>query len=420
MLPAVLRNRAFARLWAAQSITQFGSQLTYLALPMAAWHSTGSAMTFGAVFMASSAGIVLTMLVGGALADRFDRRRMMLLSDGSLFFIVGALGAAVVAERWVLVAVIAFLQSTVASLLRANEALRRDLLADDERMQGSALVLFSMNLTSVVAPVAGAALYVGVGFAPIVAIDLVTIAVSFILLLGVRDPRAGTRTTEYADVSVLRRTMSDIAAGTRVVAQDRWLRAQVPGNLVSGFANGVFLVAVVPWIDVTLGMSASMFGVIVATVGISGLVSSMVVTRIHSRLDPTRLIIIAGVGGVIASAAFVAPPHVPIIFIALFMFGAMNVAGSVGATTVRQRRFEGDLQGRLGSLEMVSGQVMGIVGMATAGILGDQFDPAVAIEVFGVGVALSCIGDILSTIVLVRDPIVAGDVAKDSDLAVSG
>lgn len=422
MLPAVLRNRRFARLWAAQSITQFGGQLLFLALPLAAWESTGSSISFGAVFMASSAGIVLTMLVGGALADRFDRQRMMLASDGAMFFIMAGLGLAVLAERWWLVAGLAFLQTTTASLLRAGEALRRDLLAEEERVQAAALGNLSLNATNLVAPLLGIAIFAAWGFLPILILDLTSTAVSFLLLLGVKDPRRGTGTGEAEPLrAVMRRVVVDVRDGALVVTRDRWLRAQLPGNLVSAFANGMFIVAVIPWIDETLGQPASMFGVVIAIVGASGLVTSLVVSRFHQRMDPASLIVIGGVVGAIAAMAFVVPPVLPIVIVALAMFGVTNVMLSIGATTIRQQRFSGNLQGRLGSLEMVSGQLLGLMGMGIAALLADHVDPSVSMAVFGIGVAIGCAGDVVAARVLRRDPVRASDlVATDSELAVSG
>src|SRR5690349_11054602 len=125
MLPTVLRkNRPYARLWSAQSISQFGGQATYLSLPLAAYDSTGSAAVFASTLMASSVGLLLTMLIGGALADRFDRQLMMLASDASMVLVVGTLGWSVVTEHWHTVVAMAFVQTTVASLLRSGEALR--------------------------------------------------------------------------------------------------------------------------------------------------------------------------------------------------------------------------------------------------------------------------------------------------------
>lgn len=420
MLPAALRNRAYARLFAAQSIAQFGGMLTYLSLPLAAYASTGSASTFAGIFMASNVGIMLTMLLGGAFADRFDRQRMMLASDAVGTLVIAALGFAVVTESWRLAAACAFVQTTVASLLRAGSALQRDIVPDEHRLQANAFTNVALNGSQLVAPIVGMAIFVQWGFLLIVVIDVATSLVSFALLLGVRDPRG--RATGRVDLRAdIRRTIGDVAAGARTVAGDRWLRRQIPGNVVSGLMNGMFLVIVIPWIDHALALPPSTFGVMLAVIGGSGVLAALVVARMGDAVTPATLITVGGVLGIVGSLVFVLPVPIAVLFGGLAVFGGCNVALMVGTATARHRRFPGHLQGRLASLEMVGGQLWNLVGMGVALLLVDRVAPAVLMSAFGIGVALGSVGDILAARMLVRDPLVADDsVAADAELAVSG
>jgi MFS family permease len=419
VLPVVLRNRPFARLWAAESITQFGGQLTYLSLPLAAYASTGSTTAFAGVFMASSLGIMLTMLVGGALADRFDRQRMMLASDLVMLVVIAALGVAVVSEAWLLAAVCAFAQTTAASLLKAGDALQRDIVADADRAQANALTTFALHTNPLAAPLLGMAVFLRWGFIPIIAFDLATTVASFFLLLGVRDPRRARQDVLGLRV-VARRVLADIHEGGRIVWGDRWLRRMLPGNVLNGLANGMFIVAVIPWIDHTLDLPPSTFGVMIAVIGASGLVASLVVTRIAARVTPARLIAIGSVLGIVGAMAFVVPLPIAVVYVGLVIFGGCNVAFQVGGATARQRRFRGDVQGRLGALQMVNGQACRLAGMALATWLAGVVDSGTLMASFGVGVAASCALELLALRALVADPIVADDVVLDGDLAVSG
>lgn len=421
VVPVALRNGAYGRLFAAQSIAQFGGMLTYLSLPLAAYASTGSASTFATVFMASNVGIMLTMLLGGAFADRFDRQRMMLASDAAGMVIVAALGVAVITESWGLAAACAFVQTTVASLLRAGAALQRDIVPDEHRVQANALTNAAMNGSQLLAPIVGMAIFVQWGFLPIVIADVATSIVSFSLLLGVRDPR-GRAAGARADVkAAVRRTLGDVADGARALVGDRWLRCQLPGNVVSGLMNGMFIVIVIPWIDHALELPPSAFGVMLAIIGGSGVVAAVLVAKLADAVAPATLITAGGLLGILGSAVFVVPVPLPLLGAGLMMFGSCNVALGVGTATARHRRFRGDLQGRLASLEMVGGQLWSLAGMGLALVLVDRIEPAVLMSAFGVGVALGCMGDILAARVLAREPIVARDAGvADSELVVSG
>src|SRR5256714_4418980 len=86
-----LRSRNFRLLWTGQTISMLGDTAFLVALGWRTFTLTGSARSLGYVLTLQGVGLLLTVLVGGALADRYDRRTMMLVSDVSRFGIVGAL-----------------------------------------------------------------------------------------------------------------------------------------------------------------------------------------------------------------------------------------------------------------------------------------------------------------------------------------
>lgn len=95
----VLRHRDYRRLWAAQLVSLTGSQMQATA---AHWHVyllTSSPLALGALGLSRVLPIVVFSLVGGFVADRFDRRKVMLLTQGLLGLCVSALAAATLAGR---------------------------------------------------------------------------------------------------------------------------------------------------------------------------------------------------------------------------------------------------------------------------------------------------------------------------------
>src|SRR3954452_25473590 len=75
------RHRDFRLLFFGQLVTFFGSMITYVALPFQAYQLTGSSLVVGALGIAEFAPLILMALVGGALADAHDRRRMVQLTE---------------------------------------------------------------------------------------------------------------------------------------------------------------------------------------------------------------------------------------------------------------------------------------------------------------------------------------------------
>ncbi|MFD9096948.1 MFS transporter [Streptomyces collinus] len=95
--PGLWRNRDFNLLWGSQSLSDVGTAMANLALPLLVLHLTGSPTQAGAV---GTVGLLVGMacrLPAGVLADRLDRRRVMIACDLLRLAAYGALGAAVVA-----------------------------------------------------------------------------------------------------------------------------------------------------------------------------------------------------------------------------------------------------------------------------------------------------------------------------------
>lgn len=76
-----LRHRPFRRLWASTSVTTIGSQLTAVAVPKQVYDLTGSSAWVGYASFAGLLPLVVFALWGGAVADRVDRRKLMLFTN---------------------------------------------------------------------------------------------------------------------------------------------------------------------------------------------------------------------------------------------------------------------------------------------------------------------------------------------------
>ncbi len=92
-------SRDFRLLVAGSLITGLGTQATLVALPYQVFVITGSAFLTGLIGAAELGPLVVASLFGGALADRFDRRRLLLVAQLALVAIAAALALAAAIER---------------------------------------------------------------------------------------------------------------------------------------------------------------------------------------------------------------------------------------------------------------------------------------------------------------------------------
>src|SRR3954452_20068092 len=75
------RRREFGLLVLGQTVSELGSMATFVAIPFQAYELTGSSLAVGLLGLAEFAPIIALALVGGALADAFDRRRLVAIAE---------------------------------------------------------------------------------------------------------------------------------------------------------------------------------------------------------------------------------------------------------------------------------------------------------------------------------------------------
>ncbi|MGW5641310.1 MFS transporter [Saccharopolyspora sp. NPDC003752] len=103
-------SAAFRRLWAGNALSALGGQLTVVAVLFQMWELTGSPLAVGAIGLVQSAAMVVFGLLGGALADAVDRRRLVLLTTVIQLLAAGLLAvhaSSSVASMWGLLALTA-------------------------------------------------------------------------------------------------------------------------------------------------------------------------------------------------------------------------------------------------------------------------------------------------------------------------
>ena len=108
----------YVRLWSAATVSNLGDGVTLAALPLLAASLTRSPTSIAAISLAGTLPWLLFALLGGALADRLDRRRTMALVDGFRMLAMGVLAVLVLTgtETLPLIAIVAFALGTAETL----------------------------------------------------------------------------------------------------------------------------------------------------------------------------------------------------------------------------------------------------------------------------------------------------------------
>jgi MFS family permease len=180
-------GRAFIFLSASQAIFVFGALVLEFGLGVWVFQQTGSVLDFSTVLAATILPHLLLFPLAGAVADRVDRRRIVLVADVVCVVATGILAALVSREGLRFEHIIAFNVSiSMAGAFRAPaaQALIATLIPPEQLSRASGIIGVGNSLSSILAPTVGGALMVFTGLAGLVWINVVTLIVGSILLLA--------------------------------------------------------------------------------------------------------------------------------------------------------------------------------------------------------------------------------------------
>lgn len=365
-LKKLLRIADFRRLWFGQVISDFGDGLTLLALLILTQRLTGSTVALAGVAIASTVPMILFGIPAGALADRVDRRRLMIGADLARAVVV--LGFVVIRTpdlMWLLY-VLAFVQASIGTLFNpAKSALVPMVVPADQLLPANTI----SQMSRVVANLAGTA-FLGViaAFSHYLTqafiVDAATFAISafWIHRISLQDTKAAA----HDDSASFRK---DLVAGLRAITESRILIGVLVAGAVAMLGIGAVNVLMVPLVVDVLAATEYWFGALNGMQVAGMLLSGSVVAILAQKFAPTRLVSAGLVGtgiGVSAIAIAQAPIQLGII---LFVVGLAIAPVQAGVATLAQVVVADELRGRVNSaLNTVISLAM-VVSQAFAGVL---------------------------------------------------
>lgn len=222
-------SAAFRRLWAGNTLSGLGGQLTVVAVLYQAWQLTESPVGTGAVGLAQAIPMVVFGLAGGSLADAVDRRRLVLLTtlgQVAAAVLLAAQALAGAGSLWVLLALVALQASCGALGAPARRTFAVRLLPADQVAAGIALTHLSFQVALLAGPALGGVLIAQWGVGTCDVIDALTFGAALYGVLGLpamrplgsEPARPGLRTL-WAGVRLVRsRPVLTGALGTDVLA----------------------------------------------------------------------------------------------------------------------------------------------------------------------------------------------------------
>ncbi|WP_350281394.1 MFS transporter [Kribbella sp. HUAS MG21] len=377
-------TRDFRWLLVGQTTSQFGAQVSGVAIPLLAVLSLGATpFELGLVSAAGTIGFALIGLPAGAWVDRRARRPLLVASDLARAVLLASVPVAAV------FGVLTLTQLIVVSLLAGLARVFFDVgyqtylpavVGPDRLLAGNSALETIRASGQVAGPGIGGWLVTVLGAANVVLIQAVTFAVSAASLLAIR---AREDVVRRAD----RGLWLEIREGLGYVVRHRALRAIAVTSAVNNFAFAIASAVNVLFLVRTLGLSPTWIGIVLAVGSVAAMAGAAVTPRLARRFGAERIIWLAlAVTGPLALLGPLARPGwlVVLIVISTAVGELGQIVYAISNVTWRQRAVPDHLLGRVNATMRFL--LMGLfpLGALLGGTLGALLGTRVTLLVSGV------------------------------------
>jgi MFS family permease len=372
------RHTEFVKLWAGQSISLFGSEISQLAIPLtAALVLNASPAQMGLLGAFEFAPFLLLSLFAGVWVDRLPRRPILIVADIGRAILLGSIPVAALLdmlriEQLYLVGILSGALTVFFDV--ANQSYLPVLVNREHLVEGNSKLEMSRSVAQITGPgVAGA--LVQLVTAPLaVAVDAASFVASVICLLFIR--AAEPPPVQHADGPSS--IWGELREGLAVVLGNPLLRSIAGCTGTSNlFHNAMFAVYVL-YVTRELGIGPALLGLILAAAGPGALLGAVVAGRVAARFGLGSTIIGSALIGAVASllVPLATGPTVALagtLMLAQFVGGITNPVYNINQVSLRQAITPDRLQGRMNASMrfLVWGTIP--IGALLGGALGEVF-----------------------------------------------
>lgn len=365
-----LRNPRFARLYAAQTTSLLGDALTWVGLALLVFElaEKNSSLVLSTALTLRVTAFVLLSPLAGALADRFDRKKIMIVTHLARMSIVSLLPF--VTQVWQIYALILSLNVFNAFFTPTYKATIPLVTGQNDYPQAIALSSATYQLLSVLGPGLAGAVAAFIGARQVFFLDAITFVVAAILILSL--PGQLTVESNQQPSRTVGRTLQDIKEGTTRLLTDAPIRYALAMQLVASIAGAQILVNTVGYVQGTLKLGEVQYGWVMAAFGIGATVCAVVVGAIDTRIPRTTQVLLGA-----ALITFALMPANYVSLAVLMVLWAIAGAGqnlvNLPTETLIADRIPTALQGRVYGAHFAWSHLWWAISYPLAGWLGTHF-----------------------------------------------
>lgn len=362
-----LKNHNLTLLWLGQFVSLLGDWTLFVALPIWVYQLTGSALALGGTFFFAALPRLLLGPIAGALADRWDYRRVMIICDllrGLLVCTLFAIHSA--GQLWILYTTAVAMSAVSAFFDPARRACLPGVVGKEDLLAANSLFATTDAAARLLGPSLGGALVALVGVHAVFWLDAGSFLFSA-LAIGLMHLAPRAVSPGPINLSFYR----DLLSGFRLVRHNLSLRSVFALWLTTMLGSGAMNALYVIFIVNALSAPAEAFGALMTAQAVGMIVGGILVGSLPFLMSPLRLLVVSQL---LAGSLLVVVANARDLYLVLALTVLVGITAAVESATSEtviqteaDEAFRGQVFGTLGALI----SAINLVSMGAAGLLGE-------------------------------------------------
>jgi predicted MFS family arabinose efflux permease len=381
----VRADPAFRRLWLGTTASTFSGQVAVVAVLFQVWELTRSSVWVGVVGLAEGLPMIVFGLLGGSLADRLDRRRLVLVTSAGAAVAAGLLALQAALDLRLIAVVLVLVGAQTASAALGSSARRAfvaGLLPREQVPAGLALNHLSFQAAMLLGPVVAGAVLAAWGPTAAYALDAVATAAALYGVARLPSMRA-------------QRSPDARRGGWLFLLRRPVLRGALLGDLAATVL--AMPVALFPAVNAErFGGDPRTLGLFLSAIAAGGILAGLGSGPVTRARRPGRVSLVAGAVWGLGLAGFGLAGDIATTLACLAVAGAADTLSVIARGTVVQLDTPDSHRGRAGSAEYAVGAGGPALGNARAGLVAGSTSPELAALTGGLACVLA-VGTIAAT-----------------------
>jgi MFS family permease len=385
------RNPSFLLLWVGQAVSEIGSAVTGLVIPLFAVATLdASTVEVGVLKSCATVAVLFTSIPAGVFIDRHAKRPVMIICDAGRALALASIPVMALVGSVTMVQL--YIVSVATGVLTfifgvAYHAYYPSIVQRGDLGEANSKIASTEAFARVSGPGIGALLFSLFRAPAAILVDVATFLVSVVTLALIRTPEERVAPDPTAKRTPMRREMRD---GVRLVFADRVLSSTAVTTIASVFCLCMTDAVFVYFLIHSLHMATGIVGVVYAVGEVGGLVAAILARRIMRAIGTGRIMWIAVLASPAGFLAAVATPGSAIVMTSLFMIFSSTrfVLFDVAQYSYRQTVSPADSLGKVTSTIRLAIGIAAAAGALIGGWLGDVIG---ARETIALAIALTCV-----------------------------